>query len=459
MARSITFMVIIVGVLCFAQAETVSLSGTVKKSGGTAGIAGVKVSLAKLKDISATTDASGAFTISAGTPVLSPFSQLTQSQVFLRGATLVFSPGFPHASGCVEFFSSDGKKINSIPLRRQADGKHEIAVPRIGSGITVVRLSLGAESFTHTLVRLGNELFLRSEAPSSASHATMGFSKQTTAKIIDTLVAAKDGYTTQKTPIETYTKQNIAITLDTAGGNSGGPCTRAALEAIAAKYIEAQKAGDPTKMPLASGATWEENFKTVTTDKSLCKTALKIDTTRVFCDVDSCIAFVEAISANNTPPYVFLSWLKVDNGQVAYVRTIFTTTGDWLFDAKKYLTYNKPQDWNILPEADRIPRQQLINGANAYLDAFVPETKSDTIPWGVPCERIEGGTSTGSGPNSTCNVGVPSGVKITARTYAVDVERGVVDCFCKFGGGMPDSHMFRMIKGKYRYVHTLSVQN
>jgi hypothetical protein len=459
MARPIGLMMIILGVIFLARAETVSLSGTVKKAGGTAGIPGVKISLAKYKDVSATTEASGAFTISTNTPVLFPFSGLTPSQFFIRGAALVFSPGFPRTAGCMEFFSSDGKMVASSTWRGGAEGEQKIAIPRVGGGILLVRVSSGTESFTKTLVRLGGKVFFKNELPSPAPHQKMSLAKQAAAKIVDTLIAAKDGYTTKKSPIDSYNKQNIAIALDTAGGNNNGQCTREALQAIVDEYIEAQKAGDPTKMPLASQATWEENFKAVTMDKSLCKTALKMDTTRVFCDVDSCCAFVEVISANNTPPYVFLTWLKVDNGQISKIRSMITTTGDWLFDAKKYLSYSKPQEWNILPESDRISRQQLINGANAYLDAFVPETKSDTIPWGIPCERIEGGTSTGSGPNSTCNVGVPSGVKITNRTYAVDLEKGVVDVFCKFGGSMPDSHMFRMIKGKYRYVHTLSVQN
>ncbi len=36
----------------------------------------------------------------------------------------------------------------------------------------------------------------------------------------------------------------------------------------------------------------------------------------------------------------------------------------------------------------------------------------------------------------------------------------MVQVFCRFGNstnGMPDSHMFKYISGKFRYVHTLSV--
>jgi hypothetical protein len=36
---------------------------------------------------------------------------------------------------------------------------------------------------------------------------------------------------------------------------------------------------------------------------------------------------------------------------------------------------------------------------------------------------------------------------------------GAVNVFCRFGGedGMPDSHLFYLVNGRYRYIHTLSV--
>ena len=64
-----------------------------------------------------------------------------------------------------------------------------------------------------------------------------------------------------------------------------------------------------------------------------------------------------------------------------------------------------------------------------------------------------------------CKYGMPghgalvSGtVKITNRRYAVDLDMETLCIFCSFGGFMPDSHTFRLIDGKIRLVHTLSVQ-
>jgi hypothetical protein len=60
-----------------------------------------------------------------------------------------------------------------------------------------------------------------------------------------------------------------------------------------------------------------------------------------------------------------------------------------------------------------------------------------------------------------CDIGIPEGsLQIVSRSYVVDEERGVVNVFCRFGdavNGMPDSHTFRLVDGKFRFIHTLSV--
>jgi hypothetical protein len=65
-------------------------------------------------------------------------------------------------------------------------------------------------------------------------------------------------------------------------------------------------------------------------------------------------------------------------------------------------------------------------------------------------------------PNASCNIGFPEGedkLPILNRSYVVDVEMGTVNIFCRFGNppGAPDSHTFRLVNGKLRYVHTLTL--
>ena len=159
--------------------------------------------------------------------------------------------------------------------------------------------------------------------------------------------------------------------------------------------------------------------------------------------------------------YVIGTRLYVDEGRITRIDSLVTDKGDWLFNANNYLKVAKSEDWGILPVAQRTGAQDMINGANAYLDLFAD--KHVEAPWGIPCERMEGGAYSNrkNDPNSTCKVGIPNGVLyIVNRDYVVDEEKGVVNIYCRFGNstnGMPDSHLFKYVNGKYRYVHTLSV--
>jgi hypothetical protein len=453
-----TIPVIINILLCtfLASAETISLNGTVKKTGGTTGIAGVKVHLARLSALSATTGADGAFSLSGSTSIIKAQNAPNEPvQFMIKGTTITFAPTSKGVCGSVAVFSIDGKMQSSIRLHDLSMGEQNITLPRLCPGINIMRVTVGPESFTRTLVRAGNNLVMNPYIKNANNSGGLILAKQLTAAAVDTLIAEKNGYFVNKVAIPKYTMDNIAISLDT---NSG--CTREALKSIADSYIAAQKDGDPSRMPLASTVTYKQNNKTITADKSICRTAMPIDFSLLFFDVDSCRAFVEIISSAGATPWVMMTWLKAENGKISGVDAMVTTTGDFQFSAKNYLTYAKVQDWSILTESQKITRQKLINGANAYLDMF-RGPKVDTVPWGSPCERIEGGNMH---ITPDCISGMPGHggtgtVDITNRRYAVDVDMGTVDVFCSFAGSMPDSHLFRLIDGKIRLVHTLSVQN
>jgi hypothetical protein len=81
------------------------------------------------------------------------------------------------------------------------------------------------------------------------------------------------------------------------------------------------------------------------------------------------------------------------------------------------------------------------------------------VPWGTPCNRLEGGIYSGDGsPDDSCNVGVPSGMNISGRRFVVDEAMGAVVGLVRFGPNrIPDTHLFRLENGRIRYVHTLTV--
>lgn len=251
------------------------------------------------------------------------------------------------------------------------------------------------------------------------------------------------------------------LLLVAAGVQAQPVCTRSDLKAAADSYVAAQGSGDASKMALADDAKFLENMAEIGRDDGLWNTALPIALARSFLDATRCRTFTEAIVTKGDHPYVLGTRLYVDNGKITRIDSLVTDKGDWLFNANAYLKYSSAEDWSAPEPAARVSAQELIDAANSYLDQF--SDKFVKAPWGIPCARLEGGayTNRNNDPKPTCQVGIPPGVLyIVNRDYVVDEQMGVVNVFCRFGNsstGMPDSHTFRLVNGKFTNVHTLSV--
>ncbi len=238
-------------------------------------------------------------------------------------------------------------------------------------------------------------------------------------------------------------------------------CTRAVLQTAVDSYLAAQGAGDPSRMSLASQVKYVENWKEIEKENGLWNTALPIAFHRSFLDVDACRTFTEVIVTENDPAYVFGTRLKVENGRISEINSLVTKEGDWLFNANNYLKYSTAEDWRVLNPEERVSREELIAAGDAYFDHFSDKTVE--IPFGTPCARLEGGMYTArdfDDPNATCNIGFPEqALQMVDRSYVVDEEMGTVNIFLLFGNppGAPDSHTFRLVNGKLRYVHTLTL--
>ena len=247
----------------------------------------------------------------------------------------------------------------------------------------------------------------------------------------------------------------LCVSLATSvQGMAQAPCTRADLQSAVNSYIAAQRGS--ASLPLAPSAKYIENTVESAFDKGIVKTPLKIDFTRSLLDTEICETFTEVIVTDKSHPYVLGVRLKVANGRISELETLVTDADDWLFNADNYLKYSPAEDWGVIPAGSRDSRQTLIAAANAYFDVF--DDNSVKVPWGTPCNRLEGGIRTGRGmPDDSCNVGVPSGMKLTNRRFIADPETGSVVGFIRWPTSVPDSHLFRVEGGKLRFVHSLTV--
>ena len=240
-------------------------------------------------------------------------------------------------------------------------------------------------------------------------------------------------------------------------------CGRSGLQQAVDLYTAAQTKGDLSGLPLAKGVGYWENTAPADIQKGFLTKPMKIDHQRSFLDTDTCQTITESIVTDKTAPYVFSTRLRVNHDKIVEVEVLWTTTAYWLFNADAYLKYSSSENWDPIPAEKRTSRGALVAAANAYLDAFL-EKRTDLVPWGYPCQRVEGGAYTGKGsPADTCESGVPAGVNIVNRRFVVDEVLGTVSVYCNFGAGTPnggsgapDSHLFRIENGKLRYVHTLT---
>lgn len=248
-----------------------------------------------------------------------------------------------------------------------------------------------------------------------------------------------------------------ALVLNLTAATAVPDCSRAQLAEAVELYVDAQQNGAPSRMRLADQPGYIENGDSVDLATGIISKAQNIDFHRSLLDEKTCETFTEVIITDPRHPYVLGTRLALSGGKVKEIETLVTDQDDWLFSANNYLKYSPAENWGLIPAGQRSSRKDLIAAANAYLDLFMkPDTK---VPWGVPCARLEGGIYTAKGlPEDHCNIGIPKNVPVIDRRFIVDETIGSVVALVLFGNNrLPDSHLFRLEKGKYRYIHTLTM--
>ncbi|KAF2191886.1 hypothetical protein K469DRAFT_555905 [Zopfia rhizophila CBS 207.26] len=241
-------------------------------------------------------------------------------------------------------------------------------------------------------------------------------------------------------------------------------CSQDFLRNATQSYVEAQAKGLYTGMTaLADNVTYVENDRPVNIKTGILSQPLKLDYNRSIHDPVLCNTFTEIIVTDPKHPYVIGTRMESDGSKITKIESLVTDEGDWLFNATGYAYYNSLENWEPIPEGQRDSRAVIKAAGDAYFDRFANENVS--VPYGTPCARLEGGAYTG-GRNlsaNTCNLGLPSTIHVVNRRYVIDEVMGAVDMYLGFPGldrasrdPTPDSHLFRVEKGKIRYIHTLS---
>ncbi len=248
-------------------------------------------------------------------------------------------------------------------------------------------------------------------------------------------------------------------------------CDRDALLETVDEWMMGQEMGLAGPLQnIAANFTYVQNNRVADITGGQLFRIMPVDHNRTLVDMAACATYTELImltdseDGNGSVVGVQIRHDPSDNS-VFLIDAITTGPGDWVFNAMRTLHYAEVEtDWGTLEPSQRSSRGYLKAVADNYLDMWTNLTAVDAVPWGQPCNRLEGGEYTGQGnANDTCKTSIPTGVgpADTNRRYVIDEEVGSVDVLSTFGvmDNAPDSHEFRVVNGKLRYIHAMTVTN
>ena len=241
-------------------------------------------------------------------------------------------------------------------------------------------------------------------------------------------------------------------------------CTRDFLKEVTASYIAALSSGEgPAGISglAQDNVTYQENDADLDIAEGVLSAAIKIDFNRSIYDTTECASYTEIV-ATTGHPYVIGTRLALNEDNKIYkIESVVCETGDWLFDAKGTLDYNKKERWEPIPEEQRDSREVIKAAGEAYINAWGDDKIKP--PFTADCSRLEGGLYISGGK---CLLNFPPPFNVTNRRFTIDEELGAIDIFHNFpfldqsiprDPGTQTNNLMRVEGGKIKYIHENTV--
>ncbi len=172
-------------------------------------------------------------------------------------------------------------------------------------------------------------------------------------------------------------------------------CDEACLKSVMDGYLQALQQHDPSGLKLAPTVRFTENGVQIPLGEALWVTLSSLGAYRhdFFDPATGGVATYVTMRENGTPGYLMVR-LQVRAGLLTQIETVVNR------DAPPSLTQPPYEPlWDqVEPKAQRLTRQQLIDGALGYLRA-VALMKGELAPFGESCIRLENGMVMALGPH------------------------------------------------------------
>ena len=231
---------------------------------------------------------------------------------------------------------------------------------------------------------------------------------------------------------------------------AAGRCDRACLHELTDQVFAALAAHDASRLPLRDGVRYTENGQVLRLNDGLWQTAEAVSTTYAMYLDDAqsgSAAFMGAIQESGRTAMITLR-LQVEGRKISQIEVVIARTsgaGGGGFGGGSYSDVRTlPVFAEVLPPAQRRPREQLIATANSYFEGLEQATGKVT-PFEPGCQRRENGSITANNPDAknamsklSCGAQFDTGfspfiTEVRGRRFPlVDEARGLVLAFLSF---------------------------
>ncbi len=238
------------------------------------------------------------------------------------------------------------------------------------------------------------------------------------------------------------TRTNARAAAPAQNGAASNSCDRACLYGFLDRYLTAWKEKDASRLPLAKDFRFSENNVMMKFPDGAWGTITGMGdyNLRTADPVNGEVGFYGVIDESGTTS-VFALRLKVENQKISEAETIIRRSeGGGPFPAKPHMV-DKPILNEIVPPADRSPRERMIALADGYFNTLQLNDGVLFTQFDDNCNRIENGLQTTHNPDlmkmiPVANLGCAQQFKLgnyrydtrvrDRRFFLVDEERGLI---------------------------------
>jgi endo-1,4-beta-xylanase len=203
-----------------AVASQVNITGTITQNGG-GPLKDVTVSLCGIKNLTATTDASGRFSLITPVETISSTAVKSVPVAFrIQQRELVITSTADIREGSIAMFSSGGAILFLKNFSGLLPGSLRLKLPLKASNISFLRVKINQYTGTIPLIKIGNDFYLKNSEPNSVQQVALS-NRRMALSILDTLIASKTGYYNRRITLSSYTVNDTIISMDSLRNCNG----------------------------------------------------------------------------------------------------------------------------------------------------------------------------------------------------------------------------------------------